>query len=232
MNPFSFINENYTIAFQSENLSSPEEAEIVLLCDRHDDAALMLRNAQLIDLFVKESKVMLVEGIPSMVEIDPRTRMSSFYVKSSVKVMGWDRGVSTSMWGCSSKIIDAVLEKERKQAVFLLKFRGSEDSMNEEEVTLKSECDRSFSQFMEIMKEEHFDHVEMAFNTFQTRNQAMIETLEKTKHSMSRRFVIAGEFHLIQEKGNNDPRMSVAPLRDYLRDKKAVILKHKYEQLV
>ena len=229
MNPLSFINENYTVEFQSENLSSPEEAEIVLLCETHSDEIIMSRNAQLIDLFVEKSKWVLVEGVPSMVEIDQRKNPQSCYVKGSVEVMGWDRGTVPSVLGCSPKLTEAFLEKDRRQAEFLLKRFGPKDSMNEEEVeTLESEFMEFVFQLLDAMQEEeNFDFMERTWNSFQGRNQAMIETLEKTKHSMSQRFVIAGEFHLVEKEGSNDPRTSITPLRDYLRDKKAVILRFK-----
>ncbi|NGX54359.1 MAG: hypothetical protein K1000chlam4_01085 [Chlamydiae bacterium] len=189
----------------------------------------MRRNAQLVDLFAHENKWVFVEGVPSKQECDQRTNPQTYYLKSCVKVMGWDRDTVPAMLGLSPALTEAYLDKDQKQVAFFLTQQKPESSEKADDLErAQSEFLKSVFKLMEMMEEEKIDFTTGIWDSFQDRNQAMIETLEKTEDQASIRFVIAGEFHFIPIEDNDDPRRSVEPLRNYLRNKKAVILEHKF----
>ncbi len=300
-----FIESKFIVDFLSEALTSPEDAEIFLLPEYHDDITHKRNNAGVIDRVDDDHKLVLVEGVLSMEELADRNHIMISYVRSRFKAIGWDidqevfrvfplplddieqlhnnltdllcrwrflldvdsseqeKDMTTAKrasapkrfkkgWVHLRRAVEILMSEIREQIKGLdslekeyLSIRGEDNSegtyskdegcrIDEKEATrLFEEADQLLQNFKEIA-EKCIKLKETVAVTFQDRNNSMIETLDKTEDEYSRRFVIAGKCHLIEEAGGSDPRYSVAPLRDYLRDKKAVILKHKEcdEQLV
>ena len=123
-----FVNKKFNIVFQSPGVSSVEKAEIIMLPEIHNDQLQKMNNAKLIDLFVHNTKVILVEGVPSMREVDQKSDAQALFVKSKVRVLGWDRDTTPKMMGFSEELTAEYSAVKAKQAAW---YRKSYELMRE-----------------------------------------------------------------------------------------------------
>jgi hypothetical protein len=248
MNIIKEINFSHTVYWQSPDLKSVEEATIICINEKHGDELNTYANCTLINNLVSRcgisaTDVLVVVEANKEAQIDHHCQTQ--YLKFPIKRVGWDNPLSEEMkqaWALIAKIknclekfgsltkdiqtrqlgpaqllaIGAEFKTLQSELKDLLKeaYADQQDSINDEN------CFELAKKYIASRYEEDY------LKTFPERNSSIIETLEKASHSAKLIILIAGTTHLIQS-ANNDKLLSVESVYNYLKNKKAVILKYK-----
>lgn len=194
--------ENHTIYYQSPLLKTPEEAEVILLTEYHDQKSDHLANAALINKLIQERSILLLEGIRSNHQIEPN-RVK--YTKTlplidqpqHLTCFGWDHYHHCADDGSSY-----------------------EDGMPDEIILNFNPSAADFFEQADIFQEK-------VAADFPKRTAAMTNTLKnrealKKEGLTGRCFQISGTDHLVE--ASTDPRHSLKLLYETLDKMKGIVL--------
>lgn len=211
-----FVDANYDILYGNIN-----EADEFLLVDAPDSVGHREINSQFINTFATPNDMVLIQAIPSMKEIKAVEASQSSWLKTTAKIVGWDRGTVEEI-----QKLPVCVQSEKdtiKINLILMQLRESTEDNEELNEKLKKAIRNNFELIGELFSHEK----EIADNeaqTFPTSVESMKNSLIEAKKQSKRTFLIAKSLYLVPEEENDDARLSNKELEQFIQTRKVVIL--------
>src|ERR1700733_14868824 len=211
MHPINkIINSDHKIIWQSENLNTLDEVEIISMTESHDDDFVRYRNALLIDKIVKRcgiaaSEILVLAEVDKTKDIDAKACSQTALIRSPVKCSGWDIHLSeleekelrkrVSLQCDIEEIMDQFTKLQSSLwSAFAQSDMTTISTLNHKLDQLRSELTKLVIEFWpdekeQIQNENCCQYVNKFYeqfsekylaNDFQLQNNSLIDTLEKT----------------------------------------------------
>ncbi len=215
----AFVLDHFDVVFQSvEELNETTEFYIT---DVHNSIGHRALYTAFVHLFATKKSVVAIEEAPGLCKA--KEGFHSIWMKTDARIIGWDL-----KWTESLPDIDLELST-RKFDLAYYKMIGAilDPHYRRDKKKLINNflhVSRSGQQFEKV--QEVVEQLRAAIpKTFQARNRQMIQTTREEAPKADRFILIGGEAHL--KKVGDDPRMDVQEVHDFLKERRAVILRPK-----
>lgn len=217
----NFISNNY-YSYASPMLGGDlAQADEFLLADYHGIDGCSIVNSLFINTFATEKDVVLVEAARAMQTVETTQSVQSVWLQTKAALMGWDTGTLRDIVGNAVSAENGELEIQGQIWLkHLLESKNSDDRETAENA-IKQILRRQYEIFPEV-RTEYMRMSQIIAETFQKRNDSMIDTLKTLRPQFRTSFLIAGSLHLKNDIA--DSSYSLKKWNDFFQKRKAVIL--------
>lgn len=227
----AFLTQHYDVLYKGEQVNQEiSNAEIFLLSETHGNPIHLKVNNLFINTFAGHNDCVLIEGFPSMRQIESKDAAMSVGLDIPAKIFGWDYGTTTEMFGESLGRNDLVPLQIEKAQIF--SKIGSIQNPNEKEALkvrfkeisgiLQKEMIKSMFSGLVVQPSLHFEQRTCAMTT--SLSHCIALQPEKI-------FLLAGEAHLNLESAKFfGMEKAISQFYEFISTQRAVILTPKIEE--
>lgn len=189
-----------------------EEARVHVLGDRHNDIGMKQNRTRYIDRFAKDGDILLVEGAPSMVQVDRQICSESMKIRTDLQVYPWDdyeawlkqkgnlelivHDIHLFLNFCS--ILPGLTANELQERI--KNVGDAEQILSEQYEQIKKRLETVDSRLSEKFKNvyESLDKMQPPSFKEKARDESLIQTIRRFMefYPEKRIFLVAGELHL------------------------------------
>lgn len=189
-----FIKTNYEVIYGDVN-----QADEFLLIDSPESLGHREINSLFINSYATANDIVLVQSIPSMKEIKATEAPQSLWLKTTAKIVGWDKGTVAEIQKLPVCIQNE--KSEIKVNVILKQLHEAEGDTAELNKKLKEAIRGSFGLIGELFQHEK-EIAENEAKALPDCMESMKNSLIEAKKQAKRSFLIAKSLYLIPEEEN------------------------------